>query len=332
MSTPPGGDPYRKDPQGNDPGPSEYRLDDYDVPGGGQQDQTGYGPPAGYGQPAGYDQSGYGQPGYGQPGYGQPGYGSPAGYPDPASAPPGYGAPASGPPGYGQPVTGAPGYGAPASAPPGYGQPPGFGSPPPPPKKSNTGLIIGVVAAVVVLLLCIAGVGGFFLIRGGAGGGPQHTAPSDGCAPADLAAFTNTFGLSTDSSKSPNPASKVDKIGNTTETSCKGSYVNGDLDADVSMEISFHDSTSAASSDYDSEIRSSDSVYGAGVTVPGVGQKAMKYKTSSGRLVLYVLDGNAVFDAEYFAVGGDSDNSSQQAPHENALLTLSRTALTRTAK
>jgi hypothetical protein len=317
LSTPSGGDPYRKDPPGNDPGPSEYRLDDYDVPGGGQPDQTGYGPPAGYDQTGGYDQSGYGQPGYGAP----------------ASGPPGYGQPVTGPPGYGQPVTGAPGYGAPASAPPGYGQPPGFGAPPPPPpKKSNTGLIVGVVAGVVVLLLCLAGVGGFFLIRGGVAGGPQHNKPADGCAPADLATFANTFGLSLDSAKSPNPSAKSDTIGNTTNTACKGSYTKGDLDADVSMEIAFHDSGSAASSDYDSEIRSSNSVYGAGVTVPGLGQKAMKYKTSSGRLVVYVLDGNAVFDAEYFAVGGDSDDASQQAPHENALVTLSRTALTRTAK
>ncbi|WP_163571663.1 hypothetical protein [Fodinicola feengrottensis] len=204
MSTPPGGDPYRKDPYGNDPGPTEYRLEGFDVPG------------ESYGEQQPQDPTTYAQPG----GYGQPAQ---------ASGPPGYGQPASGPPGYGQPASGPPGgYGQPASGPPGYGQPP-FGQPgypaPPVQKRSSTGLIIGIVAGVLVLLLCIGAVGGYFLLRPGGGTtvatGHQHTAPTDGCAPADFDAFAATFGLTKDTSTSPNPKPDLNNYGNTQGTTCR---------------------------------------------------------------------------------------------------------------
>lgn len=338
MSTPSGGgaDPYRKDEYGAEPGPTEYRMDDFDVPGGGHPEQTGdqggypttgqpYGQPTNYGQP-GYGQPG-GQPGYGQPG-GQPGYGQPPGYP--ASAPPG-----SAPPGSPAPY-GQPGYGAP---------------PPPPPKKSNTGLILGIVAAVVVVLVCIGGIGGFFLIQSanrtttptqgptsgtdGGGGGPagsNHTAPADGCSALDLQAFASAIGGSLSTDSSPNPAPEKNTYSRYTKTNCTVMYTakNGSSSNKLTVEMSFFTDKSGAQRDYNIDISAADKVYGAstGVTVSGTGEQAKKYRTPAGRLVLLVIDGNAVFDTEYS--GPDSDESSLQAANEAALLAITQGAMRKT--
>jgi hypothetical protein len=311
-----------------------------------------YGDP-GYGQQGG----GYGGDPYGQqpqPGYDQ-GYGQPT-----------YGGPASGPPGYGDPASAPPGYGDQG----GFGPGPGYGAPPPPPKKSNTGLIIGVIAGIVVLVLCLGGAGVFAYFQwgppskttvssGGGGAAPSasgggnggnsggssgggapagtgitHKVPSDGCAPADMTTFAGTFGLAPDTSKSPNPKAEVNRYSSSSTSRCTGSYVKGDLDADVSLELSIHtggDPTGAALQDFNSEKSSGTSVYGAPITATGIGQQAVGFKTSSGRLVLYVLDGNTVVDAEYFAVGGNSDDATQDKPHQAALTALAQSALNRTA-
>ncbi|WP_163508084.1 hypothetical protein [Fodinicola acaciae] len=339
MSTPSGGgaDPYRKDDYGAEPGPTEYRLDDFDVPGGGHPggpeatgDQTGY-PTTGqpYGQPTNYGQPGYGQ--QGQQGYGQPGQ---PGYP--ASAPPGY--PASAPPG---------------SAPP-YGQP-GFGAPPPPPpKKSNVGLIVAIVAGVLVVLLCAGAIGGYFLLRptttpttgptasgggntGGGGAGPagsNHTAPADGCSALDLTTFAAAIGGSLAGDTSPNPNPEKNSYGSSTKTTCTANYSAKSSSSGtnkLTVEMSFFNDKADAQSDYNIEINAADKVYGAsnGVEVPGTGEKARKYRTPAGRLVLLVLDGNSVFDTEYS--GPDSDQSSLQASNEAALLTLTQGAMRKTA-
>ncbi len=328
MSTPSGGgaDPYRKDEYGAEPGPTEYRLDDFDVPGGGHPEHTG--DQGGYpttGQPYGQPPPNYGQQGYGQPGHAQPGYGQPPGYP--ASAPPG-----SAPPGSGAP------YG-----PPGYGTPP-----PPPPQKSNTGLIIGIIVGAVVLLLCIGGgIGGYVLLQspgsnppspgptasgGGGPAGSNHTAPSDGCAALDLSPFASAIGgtLSTDTSPNPNPEKNT--YGSYTKTNCTVMYTSktGSSSNKLTVEMSFFDDKSGALRDYNIDISAADKVYGAstGVAVPGTGEKAQKYRTPAGRLVLLVLDGNAVFDTEYS--GPDSDETSLQDSNEAALLALTQGAMRKT--
>ncbi|WP_163508083.1 hypothetical protein [Fodinicola acaciae] len=328
-------------------------MSNYGDPNYGQQGgQGGYG-----GDPYG---SQPGDPTYQGGGYGDPTYqGQPGGYADPNSAPPGYGAP-----GYADPNSAPPGYGPGG---PGYGDP-GFGTPPPPPppKKSSTGLIIGIVIGVVVLLLCVGGgVGAFFYFKpgsnpspsssgggGGGGGAPQasggtnqgggsgpnasvgstHKAPADACAPVDLQTFSSKFQFAPDSGHSPNPKGEINRYGDSTETDCKGYYVQGNLNPEIELEMTIQtgsNPTADASSDYDREKQSSDRVYGNPINVTGIGQKATGYKSSSGALHLYVLDGNTVVHVEYFNAGSDHAVS-QGKDFQDAITTLAQTALNRT--
>lgn len=331
-------------------------MSNYGDPNYGQQGgQGGYGGDPYGAQPG--DPTYQGQPG----GYGDPTYqGQPGGYADPNSAPPGYGAP-----GYADPNSAPPGYGPGG---PGYGDP-GFGAPPPPPppKKSSTGLIIGIVAAVVVLILCIGGgVGAFFIFKPGSspstnasggtgnnptagptgssgggstsGGGPAaaagatHKVPSDACSVVDVTGFSNQFGYTLDTSTSPNPKSESNKYSSFTTTRCSIDFVKGSDNPELEVELTIQtsgDAVSDASRDYDSEIKSSTSVYGAPINVRDLGQKATGYKASSGSLHLYVLDGNMVIHAKYFNAGSDHAVS-QGDTFQKALSQAAQTAMNRT--
>jgi hypothetical protein len=347
MSTPSGGgnEPY------GEPNRTEYRLEGFDVPGGGHPDATQNPGAPGYDQtqPGGYPDQGY-QGQQGQQGYPDQGYPT-QGYQDPASAPPGYGPPQSAPPGYG-----------PASAPPGYGQP-GFGdpgyAPPPPPKKSNMGLIIGLVGGVVAILLCVGLLGTGYLVffnkpsppttgssttsgstsTSGSGStgssttggtGVTHKVPSTGCGPADLTTLQTTFGLSPSSSK-PTPEQSV----SSSTSKCSVEYEKGSaganhLLADVELNFEFSNDNSGAVSDFNTDQSVANDLHYTVENITGVGAQAILVTTSSGRMEIYAVDANAVVDAEWFGYGSAASTVSKDSI-VTALKTLANTALTRTS-
>ncbi|WP_163571660.1 hypothetical protein [Fodinicola feengrottensis] len=126
----------------------------------------------------------------------------------------------------------------------------------------------------------------------------------------------------------------MNKYSTLSSTSCHAYYVKGQLQAEVTVEMDIQtgdDPTGAALRDFNSEKSSGSSVYGPAINVNGIGQQAVGFKSSSSALHIYVLDGNMVTHVEYFAVGGDSSNATNQDDaHQKGITDLARSTLNRT--
>lgn len=325
MSSPPG-PPGGQDPYRKDEGPTEYRLEDWDVPGS-------YSAPGDPGVGPDGQQTNYGSPGYGPP---DQGYG-----PDP------YGPPASAPPG---------------SGPPDYG---GFGPPPPPPKKSKTGLIIGIVAGCVALVLCagvvVGGViwfnsgsgggtpgsgpsspsaGGGTSDPGGGGGAGKHTLPNSPCTVMNDTPFRTAFSYPVDQG-----APDVQTYNYIFSTStCEFEYEAGDYSTNnhVSTTLEIEASIAptkgsdgkspdqAAQTEYDKN-KGSTTISGVPKDVTGVGTKGYIINATKDGSMDYefgVLDGNSILTIKVRAIG-DGSAALTSAKVQPALESIARTALTK---
>lgn len=294
MSTPggPGGqDPYRKEE-----GPTEYRLEDWDVPGS-------------YNAP--------GEPDAQQTNYGSPGYGPPdGGYGPPASAPPG-----SGPPDYG-------GFGPPPPPPKKSKTGLIIGL-----IAGGVALLLCGGAVIVGIVLFNRGDGtttttgspdptstaGSGSTSGtGGGGAGKHTLPTAPCTSFDATPFRTAFGYKVDQGEPD--SSKYNYISST--ASCKYEYEAGDystnnhVSTSIDIEASIAPSKStdgstpdqSAKKDYDKD-KGSTTISGVPAAVAGVGSEAYiisETKASGVDIEFGVLDGNSILTIKVHAYGDGS--------------------------